>query len=147
MKLQNIVKILVLIIGAVAAFFLIRILILGDDAIINDASNQGVVGSFITLAIITLFIAAIITLLFTLINLVTHPDKLKQALISIGLFAAVVILAYVMSTGTEQDLGDGKILTAGESKWVEAGIRTFYFLVIAAVGAMLWGGIKKLTSK
>ena len=147
MNLQKIVKILVLIIGVIAVFFLARIMMIGDEAIESDATNQGIVGSFITLALITLGIAAIITLLFTLKNLLTHPDKLKQALISIGLFAVVVAIAYFTSSGVEKDLGDGKILTAGESQWVEAGIRTFYFLVLAAVGAMAWGGIKKLTNK
>ena len=147
MNLQKIVKILVLIIGVIAVFFLARIMMIGDEAIESDAANQGIVGSFITLALITLGIAAIITLLFTLKNLLTHPDKLKQALISLGLFAVVVAIAYFTSTGVEQDLGDGKTLTVGESQWVEAGIRTFYFLVLAAVGAMIWGGVKKLTNR
>src|SRR5690606_17901460 len=146
MNLQKIVRILALIIGVIAIFFLVRIMMIGDDAIEADAANQGIVGSYITLALITLGVAAIITLLFTLKNLITHPQKLKQALLSIGLFAVVVAIAYFMPTGTEQDLGDGKILTAGESQWVEAGIRTFYFLVIAAVAAMAWGGIRKLSN-
>lgn len=147
MNLNKIVKIIVAIIGVVALFFLARILMLGDDAIANDASNQGVVSSFIMLAVIVLIATAAVTVLFTLINLITHPNKLKEALISIVIFGVIIAIAYFMSTGVEQELGDGKMLSASGSKWVETGIRTFYFLVIIALGAMLWGGVKKVLSK
>ncbi|HLT54064.1 MAG TPA: hypothetical protein VKZ97_09240 [Flavobacteriaceae bacterium] len=144
MKLQNIIKIIVLIIGVIAAFFFIRIMSIGDDVIEVDVAKQSIVGSFITLALITLAIAAIITLVFTLINLVMHPEKLKQALISIALFAVVVAIAYFTSS---EWMPEGSEISTGGAKWIEAGLKAFYFLVIVAVGAMLWGGIKKLTSK
>lgn len=147
MNLQKIVKIVALLIGLIALIFLVRIMMIGDAAIEADAANQGVVSSFITLAIIILVLAAIITLAFTLKNLITHPKKLKRALISIGLFALVIVLAYALSSGTEQQLEEGKVLTAGDSRLVETGIRTFYFLVLAAIGVMIWGGIRKLTNK
>lgn len=147
MNLNKIVKIIVAIIGVVALFFLARILMLGDDAIANDASNQGVVSSFIMLAVIVLIATAAVTVLFTLINLITHPNKLKEAIVSIVIFAVIIAIAYFMSTGVEQELGDGKMLSASGSKWVETGIRTFYFLVVIALGAMLWGGVKKVLSK
>ena len=38
---------------------------------------------------------------------------------------------------------DGKILSAGSSRIVETGIRTFYFLVVIALGLMLFSGLKK----
>lgn len=147
MNLNKIVKIIVAIIGVVALFFLARILMLGDDAIANDASNQGVVSSFIMLAVIVLIATAAVTVLFTLINLITHPNKLKEAIVSIVIFAVIIAIAYFMSSGVEQELGDGKMLSASGSKWVETGIRTFYFLVVIALGAMLWGGVKKVLSK
>lgn len=147
MDLNKIVKIIVAIIGVVALFFLVRILMLGDDAIANDVTNQGVVSSFIMLAVVVLIVAAAITVLFTLINLITHPNKLKEAIISIVIFGVIVAIAYFMSTGVEQELGDGKMLSASESQWVEAGIRTFYFLVVIAIGAMLWSGVKKVLSR
>lgn len=147
MDLNKIVKIIVAIIGVVALFFLARILMLGDEAIANDAANQSVVSSFIMLAVIVLVATAAVTVLFTLINLITHPNKLKEAVISIVIFGVIVAIAYFMSTGVEQELGDGKMLSASGSKWVETGIRTFYFLVIVAIGAMLWGGVKKVLSR
>ncbi|MCB0446778.1 MAG: hypothetical protein KDD03_04580 [Gelidibacter sp.] len=147
MNLQKIIKIAVLIIGVIALFFLIRIMMIGDEVIEADASQQGIVSSFITLAIITLAITTIITLLFSVKNLLSSPAKLKQALIAVGLFALVVIVAFVMSSGTEQALDGGDVLTASESRWIETGIRTFYILVIAAAGAMMFSGVKKMMNK
>lgn len=147
MAIQKIIKILAFVVGIVGIFFLIRIMMIGDEAIEMDPSNQGVVSGYITVALIVLAIATILTLVFMLLNLFTDPSKLKRALISVGLFGLAVFIAYIMSTGVEQNLGDGKILTAGESRWVETGIRTFYILTIVAVGAMLYSGVKKMLMK
>lgn len=147
MNLQKITKIIVAVIGVVALFFLVRILMLGDDAIANDASNQGVVSSFIALGYVVFALTAAVTVLFTVANLITHPSKLKEALLSIVVFAVIVAIAFFMSSGVEQDLGDGNTLSASGSKWVETGIRTFYFLVVIAIGTMIWGGVKKVLSK
>lgn len=146
MTLDKIVKIIVAIIGVVALFFLVRILMLGDDAIANDVSNQGIIGSFITLALIVLIATAFVTIAFSLINLIKHPDKLKQALISLVLFLVVIAIAYFASTEWIPK-GSEDVITPSQSKWVETGIKTFYFLVIAALGAMLWGGVKKVLSR
>ena len=120
---------------------------LGDDAIANDVSNQGVVSSFIALGYVVFALTAAVTILFTVANLITHPNKLKEALLSIVVFAVIVAIAFFMSSGVEQDLGDGNTLSASGSKWVETGIRTFYFLVVIAIGTMVWGGVKKVLSK
>ena len=147
MNLQKITKIIVAVIGVIALFFLVRILMLGDDAIANDVSNQGVVSSFIALGYVVFALTAAVTILFTVANLITHPNKLKEALLSIVVFAVIVAIAFFMSSGVEQDLGDGNTLSASGSKWVETGIRTFYFLVVIAIGTMVWGGVKKVLSK
>jgi hypothetical protein len=39
---------------------------------------------------------------------------------------------------------NGEMLTANESQWIGAGLRTFYILAAIAVGAMIFSGIKKL---
>jgi len=147
MNLQKITKIIVAVIGVIAFFFLVRILMLGDDAIANDVTNQGVVSSFITLGYVVFAITAAVTILFSLINLITHPNKLKEALVSVVIFGVIIAIAYFMSTGKETDLGDGNTLSEFGSKWVETGIRAFYFLVVIAIGTMIWGGVKKVLSR
>ena len=60
-----------------------------------------------------------------------------------GVFVAVVLVAFLFSTGTETLLKNGEMLSAAGSRWIETGLRTFYFLVFIAVGAMLYTGIAR----
>ncbi|WP_456440748.1 hypothetical protein [Psychroserpens sp.] len=147
MNIQKIIKIVALVIGLIAVYFLVRIMMIGDEAIEADVANQGVLTGFTNLAYVILAIATISTLVFSLVNLVSHPDKLKKALISLGVFALVLAIAWFASSGEERLLDDGKILSAGESQMVEAGIKAFYILIMLAAGLMLFFGIKKMLSK
>ena len=147
MNIQKIIKIGALVIGLIAVFFLVRIMMLGDEAIESDVANQGVLSGFANLAYVILAIAAISTLVFSLVNLVSQPDKLKKALISLGVFALVLIVAWFASSGEERLLDDGKVLSAGESQMVEAGIKAFYILILIAAGLMTFFGVKKMLSK
>ncbi|WCO01973.1 hypothetical protein [Psychroserpens ponticola] len=146
MNIQKIIKIGALVIGLIAVYFLVRIMMLGDEAIETDVANQGLLTSFANLAYVVLAIAAISTIVFSLVNLVSQPDKLKKALISIGVFALVLIVAWFASSGEERVLDEGKILSANGSQMVEAGIKAFYILILLAAGLMSFFGIKKMIS-
>jgi len=147
MNLQKIVKIVALIIGLIAIFFLVRIMMIGDEAIEADVANQSVLSGFATLAYIVLGIATISAVLFSLINLVSNPDKLKKALLSFGVFAAILLVAFFLSSGEARELSDGSTLTAFQSQVVEAGIIAMYILIISAALLMLVFGVKKMLSK
>jgi len=147
MNIQKIIKIGALVIGLIAVYFLVEIMMLGDVAITDDVANQGVITRFTFLAYIILGIAAVSAVVFSLINLVSQPDKLKKALISLGVFALVLAIAWFASSGEERVLSDGEILTAGQSQLVEAGIKAFYLLILLAAGLMLFFGVKKMLSK
>ncbi len=147
MNIQKIIKIVALLIGLIAVFFLVRIIMIGDEAIEADVANQGILSGFITLALVVLAIAAISAVLFSLVNLVSNPDKLKKALISFGVFALIMLIGYFMSSGQEQTLSNGDILTATQSQMIEGAIKAFYILILAAAGLMLFFGIKKMLSK
>ena len=82
-----------------------------------------------------------------MVNLVSHPDKLKKALMSLGVFALVLAVAWFASSGQERLLSDGTTLTAGQSQMIEAGIKAFYILILLAAGLMLFFGAKKMLSK
>jgi len=147
MNIQKIIKIVALVIGLIAVFFLVRVMMVGDEAIEADVANQGIVSSFIMVALVVLAIATIAAVLFSIINLVSNPDKLKRALLSIGVFALVLAVAWFLSSGVERTLSDGSILTASQSQLVEAGIKAFYILILLAAGLMLFFGVKKMFSK
>ena len=66
---------------------------------------------------------------------------------AIGAFLVVLVVAYLFSSGEETPLQDGEFLSASGARWVETGIRMFYFLTIIAVGAMGFGSVRKLIKK
>ncbi|OUS01677.1 hypothetical protein A9Q86_06095 [Flavobacteriales bacterium 33_180_T64] len=145
--MQKIIKIVALVIGLVAVYFLVRIIMIGDEAIDADVANQGVVSSFITVALIVLAIATIATVIFSLVNLVSNPDKLKKSLLSVGVFALIMLVGYFISSGQEEILNDGSTLTATQSQMIEGAIKAFYILILLAAGLMLFFGVKKTLSK
>jgi len=56
----------------------------------------------------------------------------------------IIVIAYVLTDGSEVELKDGGTLSASGSHWVGAGLATFYILAAIAVGAMFISGVKKL---
>jgi protein-S-isoprenylcysteine O-methyltransferase Ste14 len=149
MKLQNIIKIISAIFGVLAVVFLFRIIGLGDEEIKMAASmgDYGSVSPLVNLAIAILVITVAVTLVFSLIGLTSDAKKLKKALLSAGLFLAVIGISYAMSTGVETPLKDGEVLSASGSRWVGAGLRAFYILAVVAIGAMLMSGAKRIFNK
>lgn len=135
-----------LVLGVIGLILQVLILNQGDDVIKMNAlsGDYGVVSTMVTLALFVLAITVLLTLIFSLGNLASDGKKLKKALVSIGAFGAVVLVAFLFSSGTETSLKDGNMLSASGSRWIEAGLRTFYFLVCIAVGAMLYTGIARL---
>ena len=101
----------------------------------------------IWLAIIVLSLVTLSTLVFSLKNISSDKSKLKKFGISIGSFLAVIVIAFIFSSGAETPMGDGKVLSATGSKLVETGIKTFYFLVLIAGGLMVYNSVSKLFKK
>ena len=146
MNTQKIFTYTALVLGVVGLILQAIILSQGDDVIKLNAlsGDYGIVSTMVTLALLVLAITVILTLVFSIGYLASDGKKLKKALISIGAFAAVVLVAFLFSTGTETPLKDGDMLSAAGSRWIETGLRTFYFLVFIAVGAMFYTGIARL---
>ena len=149
MKLQNIIKIISAIIGLLAAFFLLRIIGIGDDEIKMAATvgDFGAVSPLVELARIVLIITVSVTLIFTLLGLFSDSAKLKKASISVGLFIGVIAISYLLSDGVETPLKDGEVLSANGARWVGTGIRTFYILALIAISLMLFSGVNKILKK
>lgn len=149
MKLQNIVKIISALLGVLGGIFLLRILGAGDDDIKLAASmgDYGVVSPLVELAKVILYLTIGITLVFTIKGLFSDKEKLKKAGLSIGFFAVVLVISYVLSDGVETPMKDGEFLSINGSKWVGTGIRMFYILAIIAIGLMLASGLKRIIKK
>ncbi len=149
MKLQNIVYIVSALLGIIGVIFLLRIMGTGDEQIEIDASqgNYSLVTPIVELARIVLFLTIFVTLIFSLRGLFSNKEKLKKASISIGFFLLIIFISYMVSTGVETPMKDGKILSENGSRWVEAGILVFYILFIIAIGLMFLSGLRKMLKK
>ena len=146
MNFQLIVKILSAILGLSGAICLFIVMGSGDETIKMNASQGdfSVVSPLISIAQVTFFLTVAATLIFSLKALFANTEKLKKALIFVGIFLFIVGVAYVSSSGVETLLKDGKFLSESGSRWVETGIRTFYILSISAILSMVFSGVKRL---
>jgi hypothetical protein len=87
-------------------------------------------------------------LFFVLKGLFTDTGSLKNTLIGVGAFAAVLVVAYVASSGADAGkyMYNGAPATSMESHLAGAGLVAFYILIIAAAASMIWAGVKKMTT-
>jgi|TARA_B100000965_G_scaffold213525_1_gene178387 uncharacterized membrane protein len=149
MNLEKLTRIGCIALGVLGLIFLAIVFASGDDSIKMAAAsgNYGVITPIILLSQITLFIAVIVTLVFSLRAIAKDKSKMKNALKSAGLFLIVVVIAFVLSSGVETPMRDGKVLSAMGSRLVGTGIRVFFILSIVAVGLMVFPGTKKIFKK
>ena len=149
MNLQKITNISVVLLALLALIVLGVIIGQGGEYIEMSAmqGNFGAVSVMINLALFVLLVTVLMTLVFSMKNLFSEKSKLKKAGMSIGSFLFVFILAFVLSSGVETPMQDGKMLSALQSRFVEAGIRTFYLLTLIAGGIMVYFSVSKYFKK
>jgi len=148
--LHKILKIVAAVISLVGIISLVRIISAGDDAIDAAAlaGDTAIVDPMAWAAYIMLGLVLAFVIFFVVKNLFTHTEGLKNTLIGVGAFAAVLIIAYLVSGGDtmQYKLQDG-VATDGQSTMVGAGLVAFYLLLAVAAGAMTFSGVKKIISK
>ena len=149
MNLQKITNISVVLLAVLALIVLGVIIGQGDEYIEMSAmqGNFGAVSVMINLALFVLLVTVLMTLVFSMKNLFSEKSKLKKAGMSIGSFLFVFIVAFVLSSGVDTPMQDGKMLSALQSRFVEAGIRTFYLLTLIAGGIMVYFSVSKYFKK
>ena len=149
MNLEKLTRIGCIALGVLGLIFLAIVFASGDDSIKMAAAsgNYGTITPIIILSQITLLIAVVVTLIFSLRGIAKDKSKMKNALKSAGLFLIVVVVAFVLSNGVETPMRDGKVLSAMGSKLVGTGIRVFYILSIIAIVLMVFPGTKKIFKK
>ena len=141
--MHKILKIVALVLSLAGIGLLIGILATGDEAI--KAGDNAVVDYMSYVAYIVLFIILLSVIIFVFKNLFSNTGSLKNTLIGVGAFLAVLIVAYAVSGGdTMVYKYGGSPVTEGESHLVGAGLIAFYVLILTAAAAMLFSGIKKL---
>jgi hypothetical protein len=150
-KVSKILSLVSGFIGLVAIYFLTRIIMEGDDAVKESLDLQNsLVSPFVQFAKIILIITTIITLVFSLLNLIKHPKLLKKTLVSIAALSVLLIFAYAMASDAAVTNASGNIIKDGEagstSKWVSTGI--WYSMILGGIGLgfFLWDFVKSLAT-
>ena len=145
--LHKILKIVAAVLSLAGIISLVRILSAGDDAI-KSGEEAGLVEPMAWIAYIILVLVLVFVLVFVLKNLFTNTAGLKNTLIGVGAFAAVLIIAYAISGGDtiQYKLQDG-LATEAQSTMVGAGLVAFYILLFIAAATMIFAGVKKIISK
>ncbi|MDY7396013.1 hypothetical protein UMM65_12220 [Aureibaculum sp. 2210JD6-5] len=159
MDKSKIVTIVAAVLGLIGVFFLVRIIMAGSDAIETDSALQGsIVDPMIKFSTYLLIATALIAVVFSILNIVKHPESLKKTLITFGIFIGLFLLAY-FTAGDElatdaqgkaveiKDMSD-KILTGDAAhaltKKVTALINFTGILGLIGLLVIGWGFVKSL---
>ncbi|MDT8415384.1 MAG: hypothetical protein RQ735_08390 [Flavobacteriaceae bacterium] len=145
MKNNKLSTLFIVVVAVLSFIFLGRIISTGDEAISAGSSDLqgGLVSPFIYLAYFVMAIIIFLVVVFVLRQLFTHKEALKSALLSSGLFLAVVLIGFFASSGNEVVKNGEQIVSAYGDRWVGAGLIIFYILAAVAIGSMFLFGIKK----
>lgn len=148
--MYKIVKIGLIVISIIA--FILLFFMPDKDMPMADAMQSGGMNAMFILAYILLAAAVIASVIFGLKHMVSSPGGLKKAGFAIIGLVVLLGIAYGLSSGTdvsiENMLSANNIVTdAGEIKSVGAGINMFGIMLLVAVALIIWGSVKKATSK
>jgi len=140
MNVYKISKILVIILGIIASVLFVSTL--GMEVTMEN--NSYIVDYFIYISYIAMAVAFFSVVYFVFKNLITHKEQLKRALISLGIFAAIILVAFILADSTEVKLKDGGVITSTASKLISTSLNTFYILAVISVGILGWTGFSKI---
>ncbi len=150
MGLYKILKILAIVLSVAGIAFFAMIWSAGDKSIVETLANGDNVPTIdwlLYVAYIMLAVVVFFVLVFSIQGI--FAGNIKKTLATVVAFLAVVVIAYVMSTGSDaQSLPtvDGKFISESASHWVGTGLRTFYILIILAIASMVWSSVRKFSN-
>ncbi len=93
-------------------------------------------------AYFVLFIIVSSVLYFGIKNMLGNKSSLMNALKGVGSFLGLFLVCFLIASGEETLMREGKILSATSSKFIGAALFMFYSLIIIASGTMLFFGYK-----
>ena len=143
MGLHKIFKIVALVLGLAGVVLWGMLVAKGDEAVV--ASGGEGLDPFLYVAYITFAILLVLVVLFVLKGLAS--GDIKKTLMSVGAFVLIFVVSYVMAEGVESLTRDGEVVTAQTSKLIGTGLYAFYIMAILAIIAMVFSGVKKLTTR
>ena len=144
MGLYKIFKIVAMLLGFAGLIFWFLLISKGDDAV--KATGAGVAPLLYIAYVIMAIVLGLVTV-FVLKGVMS--GDVKKTLISVGAFLAVLLISYVMASGSIEGLtpADKSEVTESTSKWVGTGLIAFYILAVVAVTTLAFSGVKKVITK
>lgn len=140
MNLHKILKYLAYALGIIGTIFALMLMMTDSDSMIDN---------ILIVTYITLFVVVALILVYVLKGI--FAGNIKKTLITVGLFLAVILISYILSSGTDLDLKQfndkGLSITEGISKNVGAGLYAFYILITIAIITTFLSSAKKLLNK
>ena len=111
--------------------------------------NNGAMQALFVLTYVLLAIAFVAVVASAAQNILSSPKALKKTLIYTGGFVAILLLAYIFSSGAVEANASEEVKKASESvrKWTSTGLIALYILVAAAVAALIASNVKKALMK
>jgi hypothetical protein len=140
MNLYKILKYLAYALGIIGTVFALLLITTDSDSMIDNILIVTYIVLFVVLALILIYVLKGI-----------FAGNIKKTLTTVGLFLAVILVSYLLSSGTDLNLDKlnekGLGITEAVSKNVGAGLYAFYFLMVIAIIATFLSGAKKLLNK
>jgi hypothetical protein len=146
--MYKIVKIVLAVLGLIGVILWFQLP--GTEVPASEAIESGSMNFMFIITYLLMAIAIFFSLVFSLINLFANPKSLKKTLFVIGGFLLVVAISYGLASGTDVSIEEmaNRGISTSETvvKRIGMGLNVFFILTIIAVGAMIWGGVRKMTS-
>ena len=143
--MQKIVKIALIAIGLIGA--VLWFMLPPKEMPIAEAAENGAMNAMFIITYILLGIAIVVSLVFTLKNLFSNPQGLKKTLFVVGGFLLVVVISYVLASGTDVAPEFAAMSDESTVKKIGMGLNVFFILTIIAVVALIIPAVKNMFSK
>lgn len=136
MNLDKLIKIVVIALSLISIVFWATI-------VMSDEKDGGMITPMIYIAYLTIFIAILFVLFYSITGILAKKGELKKTFMAVGAFLAVILISFLIADSTPVPLKDGGEVSSFASKMVSTGLNSFYFLAIIAIGLMFFSGYNR----
>jgi TRAP-type C4-dicarboxylate transport system permease small subunit len=147
--MKNLPKIIMYVILAVSVVSMVLLFVMrgSDGAFGRDSGNFAEFNGLDIMlwwAYILLVFGILAAIVMSIVNAGKNPSGDKMALYGVIVLAVVLVASYLLSSNDPVPVSGGKSLYTNNFglRVTDMGLYTAYFAMIAAVGAVIWGGIK-----
>lgn len=140
-NLTKYIKIFAGLLVMVGLYFFANIMAAGNEEVQNSLELQNrVIGPFVTFAQLLLYLVIAAALIFSVINIATHPRILKRFLITVSILSVLFLIVYLTASDAAVVNNIGIVVKDGEagttSKLVSSGIT--YSAILGFVGVFFF---------